>query len=178
MLIPVATNRPCRSFAWVTVTLIVINTLVLVLQYAVGQDDVIRRWGFTPAHPGVVTIVTAAFMHGDPFHLLGNMLFLWVFGSVVEDALGPIVYALFYLGGGLAAALLHWVVTLTMAPREAFIPCVGASGAVAAILAIFAVRFYRNKVRIFYTLGYFRWGTFEAPSLWAVGIWFGIELLM
>jgi hypothetical protein len=59
------------------------------------------------------------------------------------------------------------------------VPCLGASGAVAAILAIFAVRFYRNKVRIFYVLGYYliRWGTFEAPSLWAVGVWFGWELL-
>jgi membrane associated rhomboid family serine protease len=180
MLIPIATNRPCRSFPGVTVGLIVINTLVLLLEYGAGQSAVIRQWGFTPAHPSIVTIVTAAFMHADPIHLIGNMLFLWVFGSVVEDALGPIVYALFYLGGGLAAALLHWVVTLMMAPREAFIPCVGASGAVAAILAIFAVRFYRHKVRIFYFLGYYliRWGTFEAPSLWAVGIWFALELVM
>jgi hypothetical protein len=66
-----------------------------------------------------------------------------------------------------------------MAPREAYIPCVGASGAVAAILAIFAVRFYRNKVRLFYLWWFYliRWGTFEAPSLWAVGAWIGIELL-
>src|SRR5436190_23805317 len=159
MLIPVATNRPCRNFPSVTVALIVINSLVLALQYAVGQEDVILRWGFTPAHPSIVTIVTAAFMHADPFHLLGNMLFLWVFGSVVEDALGPIVYALFYLGGGLAAALLHWAVTLTMAPKESIVPCVGASGEVAAILAIFALRFYRHRVRIFYLLWY-RGGTF------------------
>src|SRR5205807_5710589 len=102
-----------------------------------------------------------------------------VFGSVVEDALGHLVYGLFYLGGAVAAALMHWAVTLTMAPREAFIPCLGASGAVAAVLAIFAVRFYRNRVRIFYLLLFYfiRWGTFEAASLWAVGIWFGLELV-
>ncbi len=178
MLIPIATNRPCRAFPYVTVALIIINTLVLVWEYMVG-DAAILRWGFTPAHPSLTTIFTAAFMHADPFHLLGNMLFLWVFGSVVEDALGPLVYGLFYLGGAVAAALMHWVVTLTMAPSEAFVPCLGASGAVAAVLAIFAVRFYRNRVRLFYFLWiyFIRWGTFEAPSLWAVGVWFGLELL-
>jgi membrane associated rhomboid family serine protease len=163
----------------VTVGLIVINTLVLLLEYASGDATTILRWGFTPAHASVLTIFTSVFMHGGLMHLVGNMLFLWVFGSVVEDALGPLVYGLFYLGGGLAAALTHWAVTLTMAPREAYVPCVGASGAVAAILAIFAVRFYRNKVRLFYLWGFYliRWGTFEAPSLWAVGVWFGLELV-
>jgi membrane associated rhomboid family serine protease len=179
MLIPIATNRRCNSFPFVTAGLIVINTLVLILEYAVGDTTAILKWGFTPAHPSILTILTSVFMHAGPIHLIGNMLFLWVFGSVVEDALGPLVYGLFYVGGGLAAALMHWAVTLTMAPREAYIPCVGASGAVAAILAIFAVRFYRNKVRIAYFLWFYliRWGTFEAPSLWAVGIWFGLELL-
>jgi hypothetical protein len=64
-----------------------------------------------------------------------------------------------------------------MAPREAFIPMLGASGAVAAVLAMFAVRFYRNRVRIFWILGIWWRGTFTMPSLWAVGIWFALELL-
>jgi membrane associated rhomboid family serine protease len=176
MLIPIATNRPCRAFPYVTVGLIVVNTLVLVLEAMAGEEAVLR-WGFTPAHASVTTIFTAAFMHAGLFHLLGNMLFLWVFGSVVEDALGPLVYGLFYLGGAVAASLMHWMYTLTMAPREAFVPCLGASGAVAAVLAIFAVRFYRNKVRIFWMLGLWLRGTFEASSLWAVGVWFGLELV-
>lgn len=176
MLIPIATNRPCRAFPIVTVALIVINTLVLGLEYAVG-GQLLNEWGFTPARPSMVTLVTSTFLHGGLFHLLGNMLFLWVFGSVVEDALGPLVYGIFYLGGGLAAGLMDWLVTMTMAPAGGFIPCVGASGAVAAILAIFAVRFYRHKVRIFWMLGLWARGTFEMPSLWAVGSWFGLELV-
>src|SRR5438445_2839245 len=132
LIVPIATNRPCRAFPYVTVALIIINTLVLGVEYGVG-DAAILNWGFTPAHPSMLKIVTAAFMHAGLFHLLGNMLFLWVFGSVVEDALGHLVYGLFYLGGAVAAALTHWAVTLTMAPREAFIPCLGASGAVAAV---------------------------------------------
>src|SRR2546430_613365 len=133
LILPIGTNRLCKGFPYVTISLIVINVIVFVLEVTTGDASMFDRWAFTPAHPSLVTIITAAFMHAGLLHILGNMLFLWVFGSVVEDALGPIVYGLFYLGGGLAAALLHWVVTLTTAPQEAMIPCLGASGAVAAI---------------------------------------------
>jgi membrane associated rhomboid family serine protease len=179
LIIPIGTNRGCSRYPYVTLALILINTFVFILELTGGDAAAINHWAFVPARPSLVTIITAAFMHAGLLHLVGNMLFLWVFGSVVEDALGPIVYGLFYLGGGLAAALLHWVVTLTLMPSEAFIPCLGASGAVAAVLALFAIRFYRHKVRIFYLFAYYliRWGTFEAPSLWVVGLWFGWELL-
>src|SRR3954470_17982163 len=112
MLIPIATSRPCRGFPYVTVGLIVINTLVLILEM-MGDERAILRYAFTPARPQIAAIITSAFMHAGLFHLLGNMLFLWVFGSVVEDALVPAVYGLFYLGGAFAAALMHWVVTRT-----------------------------------------------------------------
>ncbi len=175
---PISTDRLRRSFPWVTVALIVLNSLVFLLE-VMAADGPVFAWAFTPAHPRLITILTAAFMHAGLFHLGFNMLYLWIFGSVVEDALGPLVYGLFYLGGAIAATLLHWVITATMAPQEAQIPSLGASGAVAAVLAMFAVRFYRNKVRIFYIVafGLIRWGTVEVASLWAVGAWIGVELV-
>jgi membrane associated rhomboid family serine protease len=178
LLIPIATDRPCRRFPVVTTALIAINTLVFLLE-VMSDGPGVLNWAFTPGHPRLITILTSSFMHGGLLHLVFNMLFLWVFGSVVEDALGPLVYALFYLGGAIAAELLDWAVIVTMAPQQAGIPSLGASGAVAAVLAMFMVRFYRNNVRIFYLIIFYflRWGTFEIGSLWAVGIWFGWEVI-
>jgi membrane associated rhomboid family serine protease len=136
-------------FQYSTVLLIAINTAVFVWQQsmgAAGLNEIPAQAGVIPASvfggaplpqwlfelPSETTLVTYMFLHGDWWHLIGNMLFLWVFGDNVEDAMGSIRFLLFYLLCGVAAGLAH---VLANAGSEA--PLVGASGAVAGIIGAY-----------------------------------------
>ena len=113
------------------------------------------------------------FMHGSWAHLLGNMLFLWIFGNNVEDALGKVRFLAFYVAGGLAATALQTFVTLAYATQaDATIPNVGASGAISAVLGAYLVLLPRAKVLtvIFFVLR-------EVPAMLFLLIWFGFQLL-
>ena len=113
------------------------------------------------------------FMHGSWAHLLGNMLFLWIFGNNVEDALGRVRYLLFYLAGGFVATAVQTFVTLAWASEaEATIPNVGASGAVSAVLGAYLVLLPGAKVLtvIFFVLR-------ELPAIFFLGIWFLFQLI-
>jgi membrane associated rhomboid family serine protease len=126
---------------------------------AVGQD-----WP--------LTAFTSMFMHGGWEHLLGNMLFLHIFGNNVEDVLGHVRYLLFYLAGGLAATALQTVVTLSSgSDADAAIPNLGASGAVSAVLGAYLLLLPRAKVLtiIFFVLR-------EIPAIAFLGIWFLFQL--
>jgi membrane associated rhomboid family serine protease len=120
-----------------------------------------------------LTAFTSMFMHGSWSHLLGNMLFLWIFGNNVEDALGKLRFLVFYLLGGLAATAVQTVVTLVFATdAEAAIPNVGASGAVSAVLGAYFVLLPTAKVLtvIVFILR-------DVPAVLFLGIWFGFQLL-
>jgi membrane associated rhomboid family serine protease len=108
-----------------------------------------------------VTLLTYGFLHGGVLHLVGNMVGLAMFGPHVEEALGRLEYLLFYVGGSIAAGLLHVVVSHALLPVAAAVPMVGASGALFAVLGLFAVRFYRAHVRVFLVA--------NVPAVWAVG---------
>ncbi len=131
-----------------------------------------HRWGFVPASPQWYSVVTAMFLHGTPFHLIWNMLFLWIFGSHLEDALGRKSYAVLYFSSGVAALLIHYVMTLIFARAEAAIPAVGASGAVAGLLGLFAIRFYRTRILFTFLLV----STFTIPAIWGLLAWLGQEV--
>ncbi|HUQ44536.1 MAG TPA: rhomboid family intramembrane serine protease, partial [Candidatus Limnocylindria bacterium] len=103
--------------------------------------------------------------------LLGNMLFLWIFGNNVEDRIGRIPYLLFYLVGGIAAALAQVVI----APRSE-IPLVGASGAIAAALGAYIILFPGARILSLVFLGFF-YQLLEVPALIVLGFWFGLQLL-
>lgn len=109
------------------------------------------------------------FLHGGFMHIIGNMLFLWVFGRAVEDSLGPRVYLGAYLLCGIAATLLYHITTMQFAPSAMQIPSFGASGAIAGVMGLFAPRFYRTPVRAFYLL---------PTALLAGGIAFGILFVL
>ncbi len=96
----------------------------------------------------ILGILGSMFLHGGVEHLLGNMLFLWVFGRALEDALGAIIYTGAYLVAGIAATLLFHIITMQFAPDTAGVPLMGASGAIAGLMGLFMVRFYRTPVRI------------------------------
>ena len=94
------------------------------------------------------------FLHGGIEHIAGNMFFLWIFGRAVEDALGRPIYLGAYLLCGVAAALMQHIMTLTFTPQFLSVPLLGASGAIAGVMGLFAPRFYRTPVRTFYVLPY------------------------
>ena len=182
-MLPLRDNVPTRHFPIVTVALIVANVLVWVLYQLPDLQGSVDELAYHPCEvenscPTVgedwpLTALTSMFMHGSWLHLLGNMLFLWIFGNNIEDALGRVRYLLFYLVGGFAATAAQTFVTLMYASdADATIPNVGASGAVSAVLGAYLLLLPRAKVLtiIFFILR-------EVPAVLFLGIWFAFQLL-
>lgn len=185
-MIPLRDTIRSRRFPVVTVTIIVINVLVFLYQASLPREALevlVRSYGLIPArdlprlldHPFSIAtytpFVTAIFLHGGWFHVLGNMLYLWVFGDNVEDSMGRGKFVLFYLLVGFAGSLAH-MITSPGSP----VPTIGASGAVAGILGAYFISFPRSRVLalipvfIFFTL-------VEIPAVVFLVLWFGIQLL-
>jgi membrane associated rhomboid family serine protease len=129
------------------------------------------RWGLIPNEPSLVTLLSSQFMHGDWFHLLGNMLFLIMFGIAMERHWGARRFLPAYLLCGIGAGLLF----IASAPNSG-IPLVGASGAISGLMGLFAGTFRLRKLEFFYTLGFF-FGSFRAPALVLFPVWLGWELI-
>ena len=123
--------------------------------------------------PGSVylTLLTSMFMHGSLMHLLGNMLFLWIFGDNVEDDLTHARYAAFYLVTGVIASLSHVVSTFVFADNP-FIPSLGASGAISGVMGAYLVLHPHRRVRVIIL----RMLT-DVPAYVAVGLWFLLQLI-
>ena len=191
MLFPIGDdNRDRKIVPLVNYTLIAINVLVFFYQlsnpeftygYSVvpaeitGGEDInatvrignqgLRLYGGpTPIY---LTLFSAMFMHGDWGHLLGNMLYLWIFGDNIEDRMGHAKYVIFYLACGLLASFTH----IFFGPRSV-IPSLGASGAIAGVLGAYLVLFPHQGVRVFY------WGRIvEMPALIVIGFWGLLQFL-
>lgn len=153
-VLPVSTDARPRRIPSVTLSLLALN--VLTFLYTTAHPDAFNRWQLLPASSGngmahtLLTLLTSLFLHVGWLHLLGNLWFLWLFGPPMEDAIGKRAFLLLYLGGGLTAGLLHLAIAQLDALRGATgASLVGASGAISAILAPFAVRFHRAHVRVF-----------------------------
>jgi membrane associated rhomboid family serine protease len=127
------------------------------------------RYGFVPERKSLLTSVTYMFMHGSTGHLIGNMVFLWIFGCLLEMGLGRLKYSFLYLISGLFAVWAFWLVYMNSA-----IPLVGASGAIAGLSGAFAVLFGKKKIKIFYTLGFY-FNYLKIPAYILLPIWLGKE---
>jgi membrane associated rhomboid family serine protease len=112
------------------------------------KDSFVDQYAFVPAHPSAISYVTANFLHSGWLHLIGNMWFLWLAGTILEDTWGRIIYPIFYLAAGAAAAQFHaW-----FSPGSS-VPMLGASGAVAALMGAFMIRFPNTKIEVALVLG-------------------------
>jgi membrane associated rhomboid family serine protease len=182
-VLPLRDNVPTRSFPLVTVALIAANVLVWVLYQLPDLEGSVTELAYQPCEvenscPTVgqdwpVTAITSMFMHGSWAHLLGNMLFLWIFGNNVEDALGKVRYLLFYLVGGLAATATQTFVTLAYASdADAAIPNLGASGAISAVLGAYLILLPHARV-----LTVIVFIIREVPAVLFLGIWFLFQLV-
>ena len=167
-------NSDRKTIPFVTYALIAINVLVFVLlELPQGQDldAFLMRWGTIPtqiiAGNGLLTLITSMFLHGGWLHLGSNMLFLWIFGDNVEDAFGHGLYLLFYLVCGIAASLAQVFMN-----TSSDVPGVGASGAIAGVLAAYIVLFGSRPVRVLMS-GYLT----NVPSYVMIGLWFVTQLI-
>jgi membrane associated rhomboid family serine protease len=130
-------DNQVKNVPSVVITLIVVNSLLLVLSwFAPSSESLFRTYGFAPSHPQESSVLTSMFLHAGFWHLFGNMWFLWMFGNRVKNTFGPWLFILVYLACGLGGDLLHCVFNSTSS-----IPCVGASGAISAIVGCFFVLF-------------------------------------
>jgi len=188
-VLPLRDNLPTRRFPVVTVALIAANVVVFVLYQGAGSGESffssLTDLAFRPcevedscptAGEGpLVTLFTSMFLHADWLHLLGNMLFLWIFGNNVEDTLGRPRFVAFYLLGGVAAMATQSAVTLGFGTQaDATIPNLGASGAIAAVLGAYFVLFPHGRV-LTLILPVF---IFPLPASLFLGIYFVLQALV
>jgi len=185
-MLPLRDSVPGRTVPYVTVGLIVANFLVWFWELSrPGVTVHVFRDGYYPcaldgpchlppgfhALPWWEGVFTGMFMHAGWAHILGNMLFLWIFGNNVEDALGHIGFLLWYLAAGIVAMAAQTFVTLEFAGvQAASIPNIGASGAIAGVLGAYFVLLPRSRVLTLIFI-FIR----EIPAFWFLGIWFALQ---
>ncbi len=136
------------------------------------KHTVFREYGYVPSEPNPLGLLTSLFLHVGWMHLLGNMLFLWLAGTALEDRWGRICYPALYLIGGVLATLAHAQFT-----ERPSVPLVGASGAIAALMGAFLVRFATTKIKFLYWFVVFR-GTISMPAYVALPLWVADQLWM
>jgi rhomboid family protein len=183
-VLPIKDNVPTRRFPVVTVGLIVANVAVWLFYELPDLQGAVTQLAFYPCEvestcrqvgqSWEVTAVTSMFMHAGWVHLIGNMLFLWIFGNNVEDAMGRLKFIAFYFLAGFAATALQTGVTLaTASDQAAGIPNLGASGAISGVLGAYLVLlpWARVLTLVFFFLPY------QIPAWMFLIIWFGFQLL-
>ncbi len=171
-MIPIKVTQPSYSRPIVTVLLIVINIVVFLHEEWLdpySRDHFVNLYSLRPAYFHAENLITHMFLHAGWLHVLGNMLFLWVFGDNVEDILGHAKYLIFYLLCGVTAGLAQ----VAMDPGSR-IPMVGASGAIAGVMGAYLVKFPRSEVRI--VTWFLLIFSFDVPA-WAMLIyWFAMQI--
>ena len=183
-MLPLRDNVPTRRFPIVTVALIVANFAVWLFYELPDLNHAVIQLAFFPCEventcrtvgqSWEVTAVSSMFMHGSWLHILGNMLFLWIFGNNVEDAMGRVKYLIFYFLAGFAALALQSVITIaTGTPQDAATPFLGASGAISGVLGAYLVLLPRAGVLslLFFFI------PIVVPAWVFLVIWFGFQLI-
>jgi len=186
-MIPLKAENPRRSIAVINMLLIAVNIVVFLYQISLpqrAQASLVANFGVVPAkaelalknpprygEAAVVPLLTSMFLHGGWLHILGNMLFLWVFGGSVEDRFGHAGYLIFYFFSGLAAGLTHIFVNW-----GSHVPSIGASGAISGVMGAYIVMFPASRILTLVPLLIFFF-TVRLPAFLILGYWFLIQFL-
>jgi membrane associated rhomboid family serine protease len=188
-MIPLRDANPTRRTPVITLGLIVACFVVFAWELGLqatseaSLNAFVTEWGVVPAElldawgsgeivsQETATLVTSQFLHGGWLHLVGNMLYLWIFGNNIEDRLGRIVFLLFYLAGGVIAGL-----TQVAVDPDSTVPLIGASGAIAATLGAYLVLFPGARITTLVFLGFF-YQLINVPAIVVLGFWFVLQLL-
>ena len=187
-MIPLDDDNPTSITPVVTIGLIAACCAMFIVQLSAGREAGMRlvyELGVVPAVlfgsarlegvsgalPPAATLVSSMFLHGGWLHLIGNMLYLWIFGNNIEDAMGYPRFVLFFLVCGVTAALCHALVE-----PSSVIPMIGASGAISGVLGAYALLYPRAQVLVAVPLGFFL-HVAKFPALLVLGIWFSVQIL-
>jgi membrane associated rhomboid family serine protease len=187
-LIPISDDNPVDHTPFVTWIIIAACVVAYAWEFSLGEkgaDVALTLFGFTPnalfgnatppsqllGLPAYATIFTAMFLHGGLLHLGGNMLFLWIFGNNIEEAMGHVKFTLFYFASGIAAAL-----AMALIDVSSETPMVGASGAISGVLGAYMLLYPRARVHVIVPLGIIFYPLW-VRAIWVVGIWFLIQLI-
>jgi len=190
-MIPIKDDNPTYTFPVITILLILANIGIFIYQFLLGQEAqaFISKLGAIPweithfrelpglpleyrsEFPNILTLFTSMFLHGGPFHLLGNMLYLWIFGDNIEALVGHARFLGFYLCCGLVATLSH-----VISDPASTTPMVGASGAISGVLGAYFLRFPRAKVHVLiFFLFFIR--VIRVSALFVLGFWLVMQVL-
>ncbi len=171
-MFPVSDVIPSRTTPYITIGLIALNTSVFLAELLLGDrlPQFIAAVGLVPAAFSPPALVTSMFLHAGWVHVIGNMLYLWIFGDTVEDTLGHGRFLLFYIAAGAAAAVGH----IAFNPHS-FVPMIGASGAVSAVLGAYFVLYPRSRVLTAVVLLVYV-DLVEIHAIFFLGVWFLMQL--
>lgn len=167
LLVPIKTDSRLRGFPWANWLLIAANVIIFVAERTM-LGNYFGNWPLNSARPELHQFITYAFMHDGPWHIAGNMLFLYIFGNNICDRLGNWAYLGFYLGGAVFAGIGHVAVNHTGM-------VVGASGGVAAVTGAYLALLPRSHITLFYWV-FIMIGLYEIPSLWFIIAFFAQDL--
>jgi membrane associated rhomboid family serine protease len=179
-MLPLKDDIKSRTRPFVTYLILGVNIMVFIFELSLGNglNDFISRYGAMPFyifHPqGILTyttLFTSMFIHANFMHILGNMLFLWIFGDNVEDKIGHITYAFFYVLCGISGAMAHSILT-----PNSTIPMVGASGAISGVLGAYILFYPKARVLALIPLGFFI-RVMRLPAIAFIGFWFAFQLV-
>jgi len=186
-MFPLHDDNPTHSFPLITILLIISCVLIFMWQLSLGKNGqaAVYIFGATPAVlfglkslppetaliPAWSTAITSMFLHGGWMHLLGNMLFLWIFGNNIEDAMGKKRFIVFYLLCGLAALMAN-----ALPNPHSTIPMIGASGAISGVLGAYLLLFPHARVLVAIPFGIFIHTT-RLPAGWVLAFWFVLQII-
>ncbi len=185
-MLPLKDDIPSQKKPVINTLLISINVLVFLYQFSLGEgfEGFVLKYGAIPfqiihgesvtpysTFPFPLTLFTAMFLHGGILHLLGNMLYLWIFGDNVEDHLGHLRFLILYIVSGIFASLAHILMT-----PDSTLPMIGASGAIAGVLGAYMIEFPRSRILTLVFFGFFVRVT-RIPAFFVLGFWFVLQLI-
>jgi membrane associated rhomboid family serine protease len=167
-------SRPPGRIAPVILIVIAVNAMVFFRELTYG-DPFVRAWSVIPIRVvhghHLITLVSSMFMHAGWMHIIGNMIYLWAFGRAIEEAMGSFRFLLFYLVGGVVAMSAQ-----ILGDPFSNIPCLGASGAIAAVMGAFIITFPRDRIKtVIFFLIFFR--VTLIPAVLLIGFWFLMQVL-
>jgi membrane associated rhomboid family serine protease len=174
-LIPLKDSNPCTTFPLVTIALIIANAIVFAHELLLGAraPGFVQAYGLIPAELAArpMTLVSSMFIHGGVLHIVGNMLYLWIFGDNIESAFGHLRYLFLYLAFGVVGSLVH----VASGPGST-VPMVGASGAIAGILGAYVLLYPRARVLTLIFFGFFV-RLIWLPAVWILGLWIVLQVI-
>jgi membrane associated rhomboid family serine protease len=177
MILPFRSKNPPESLPLATVLLIVANVTVFFLTSdgLAIREEVLGAWGLSAANFGPLHMLTSMFLHGDLFHLAGNMWFLYLFGFAVEGRLRTFKFLVLYLAAGAAGDLLHH---LAFGAAQPDLPSIGASGAIMGVMGAALYMFPFGRVSVLYFFGIWWYGQWQVP-MWGIALWYlGVDIVM